>query len=127
MNDLFRLKKCFKELEQQNPGFAARLNFMCCGSCGHAAMSNHGNGLTQWIFIHEQGMESCFGEGYGPAGTSNEDDGLENDLPMHGTLYMQHHFTSEPLKRIVVDSLRQAGFKVHWDYSQLKCIEVKAY
>lgn len=85
---------------------AARPNFMCCGTCGHYALSTTEQ-HEQYIFWHEQADERSFDT---------------RDL-LVDTLYLQHQLNN-PAE--VVETMRglfqNTGITVEWDGKQTSCI-----
>lgn len=137
MKDLEKIENVCTNLENENKGFGARLDFWCCQTCGHAAMDN--NGTKQYIFAHEQSMDSAFEpvmetEYYDEDGgvcdytddyVESEDHrvGRESYLSKSG-LYFHHHIEDEALKKAVVKAFNDAGFLVEWDLSDSTALKV---
>jgi len=141
-DDLRKLEEVCRDLENENKGFQARINFWCCQTCGHGAMEN--NGVKNYIFAHEQSMERAFPVEYETryydefgndcdccdeyADTDEVEVSRANTLDPDG-LYFHHHFEDESLKRRVVSAFNNAGFLVEWDgmsdSSALKILDAK--
>ena len=125
MTDKQRIEKVLMELENDIPDFSARFNFWCCQSCGHAAMEN--NGRKNYIFCHEQSVESAFGVEYETYYFDEDgcecgyDDyvdledvvvGVGDDL--QDPLHFHHHFEDPTLKPKVVEAFNKHRFLVEW-------------
>ncbi|MCC7389460.1 MAG: hypothetical protein IT431_11895 [Phycisphaerales bacterium] len=102
--DCDRLDAAFAELESR--GILARQNYLCCGTCGCAAiadeMSKAGAQVRGYTFYHEQDTESAV-EGYGVYlnyGAANHDDGPEAAVEI-----------GEEIR----DTLERHGLRVDWD------------
>jgi len=137
MKDLEKIEQVCQRLENEHKGFGARLDFWCCQTCGHGAMDN--NGTKQYIFAHEQSMDSAFEpimeieyfDEEGRACESHEDYheseeyqvGREPYLSKSG-LYFHHCIEDEALKKSVVKAFNDAGFLVEWDLSDSQALKV---
>jgi hypothetical protein len=137
MNDLKKLERVCLNLENENKGFGARMDFWCCQTCGHAAMDNHGT--EDYIFAHEQSMERAFEIKYETRyydefgndceGTDEYQESEEVEISQSkelatGGIYFHHHITNNALKRKVVAAFNDAGFLVEWDLSDESALKV---
>ncbi len=138
MKDLQVIEDCFRKLECLIPDFGARLNFWCCGSCGHAAMQS--SGKKEYIFAHEQAMERAFDpiieERYFDENgievsqwdnydhTEEETVGYKGNLNASG-LYLYHHLENAETKEILLGTLRTAGFEIEWNGDASKAMLLK--
>jgi len=128
LSDREKLENVCRDLENENKGFAARMNFWCCQTCGHAAMSN--NGTKQYIFAHEQGMERAFGveeeaHYYDEDGNEVEQHqdyvevehdivGYGDNFETNGKLHFYHSIEDQQIKENVVKAFNDAGYLVEW-------------
>lgn len=96
-----RLRGAFRDLRQQ--GFAARMNFSCCGSCGHYAMTQAGH--KRYVFYHNQEHENVFGF-----------DGKKLHLQWEGSLTDA---------RRMIDVFNRRGLTVDWNGSHNQCLIVR--
>ncbi|RLA58145.1 MAG: hypothetical protein DRR04_11590 [Gammaproteobacteria bacterium] len=138
MKDLEKIEEVCRALENENKGFSARIDFWCCQTCGHGAMTN--NGVKQYIFAHEQSMDSAFEPEtettfYDACGTpcDYEDDycdseevntGCRNPQMSKGGLYFHHHVEDDRLKEKVVKAFNDQLFLVEWDLSDGTAIKI---
>lgn len=128
VSDMEKIENVCRDLENENKGFGARVDFWCCQTCGHAAMDN--NGTKQYIFAHEQSMESAFGvitetRYYTEDGeeveqhedyydVEEETYGYNDTFLTGGKLHFHHHIKDQKIKEAVVKAFNAAGFLVEW-------------
>ena len=128
VSDMEKIENVCRDLENENKGFGARVNFWCCQSCGHVAMNN--NGTKQYMFAHEQSVGMAFGEisemhYWDEDGNEVEqhEDYVECDDEITGygdtfeegaKLHFHHHIEDQKIKEAVVKAFNAAGFLVEW-------------
>lgn len=86
-------------------GFQAEENFLCCQSCGWAAMGEIAKDNDNNVFYHEQ---------------DNESFGIF-DGNINGTLFLSWCGDGNVLKEII----EQFGYEVEWDGTENKRIGIK--
>lgn len=107
--DRGRLKAAFADLRKR--GYAARMNFMCCGSCASYAL-NEKHPDKPHVYWHRQGdaaftVRQRFGR-------------IERSDDLVDTLYIHWSGDGEEIAAV----LRDWGLRVKWEGSDAYCIEV---
>ncbi len=100
MSDRQRVATAFHELEVN--GISARMDFACCGSCGHAELGEVNN---QYVFWHAQ----------------EEDRAWDGDT-LAETLHVQ--FSDPETAADAVTTLNEHGLWAGWTGDEGRCIEV---
>lgn len=97
------VRAAFKQLRRE--GYAARMNFSCCGSCGSYELSEvvKERGLNGYVFWNRQ--------------TNDAFDGEE----LKSSLWLAWDGDAT----VIVKALRDAGLNVEHDGEASRCIEVK--
>lgn len=101
------VKAAFKDLRQL--GFAARMNFLCCQSCGHYSLSDLATKTAQpagepdYVFYHAQSA-AAFAEPITPL----------------NPLFLHWSGRGEPIRSALVAN----GLIVNWDGDRSKAMEV---
>lgn len=107
--DRDKIAVAFKNLRKQ--GIAARMNFACCGTCGHYEMAEKHGSMGPYVFYHQQ--EAARFDG--------------NQLPEDG-IYLQWdggRMGWEAAERIVA-TLNGAGLRVSLPKDESECIRVRS-
>lgn len=104
MTDRERVAAVFKDL--RSAGLTALMSYKCCSSCAVAALAKKGLGdEDSYVFFHQQ-----------------NDDAFGDDGNMVDALYLHHQGGGGWAAKM---AFRAAGFKVAWDGTEAKCVEVR--
>jgi len=103
MTDTERIRNTFREL--RNMGWFARMRFLCCQSCGCAAVPTKYN--NKYVFYHAQDAKAIQKDG---------------NIGMHG-MYMSHGEGGNTIE--ILDVLHRHGLNIEWDGSMDTRILVK--
>lgn len=97
-----QLGVAFRALRAQ--GYAARMNFSCCGSCGHYELAEQARNrkLKGYVFWHSQSNDAFKGE------------------DLRHALWLGWSGSAA----VIVEAMRAAGLHVEHDGTEAQCIQV---